>query len=236
VRLAAAWRRAATPAAEAYARAEVPGRRTPWREARYCVVDLELSGLDPAVDEIISFGAVPIDGALIGAGRSLYGLARPTRPLPEASVVVHGIRTVDLEGAPPLDESILALLEALAGRVLVAHSASVERAFLGAAFRRQGIRLRGPVLDTAVLGRLMMLGRGEWPPRNLSLGSLAAMLGLPEHRPHHALGDALTTAQVFLSVASHLDEKGPETVGSLSRAPARLDNARHYSASGAAAP
>jgi len=231
----AARRQLRDPAAVTYARAALPASGTPWRQARWCALDFELTGLDRRHDEIISFGAVPIDGALIGAGRSIYGLARPTRPLPEASVVVHGIRTVDLEGAPPLDESILALLDALAGRVLVAHSASVERAFLGAAFRRQGIRLRGPVLDTAVLGRLMMLGQGELPPRHLSLGGLAAVLGLPEHRPHHALGDALTTAQVFLSVASHLGENHPETVGSLSRAAARLDNARHFS-SGAAAP
>ena len=123
----------AGPGREAYARASLPGRRTPWREARYCVVDLELSGLDPKTDEIIAFGAVPIDGGLVGAGRSLYGLARPTRPLPEASVVVHGIRTVDLDEAPPLELAIRPLLEALAGRVLVAHSAQVERAFLGAA-------------------------------------------------------------------------------------------------------
>ena len=221
--------RAFSPAASAYVHSAVAKRRTPWREARYCVVDLELSGLNPSTDEIISFGAVPIDGGLIAAGRSLYGLARPTRPLPEASVVVHRIRTVDLEQAPPLDESIVDLLDAITGRVLVAHSAGVERAFLGAALRRQGVKLRGPVLDTAVLGRLLMVERGDPLPRFVSLGQLAGAMGLPEHRPHHALSDALTTAQVFLAIVSHLEELSPETVGSLSRADTRLDNARHYS-------
>jgi len=214
---------------ENYARTGLPRTRTPWRQARYCVVDLELSGLDPSTDEIISFGAVPIDGGLVIAGRCLYGIARPTRPLPEASVVVHGIRTVDLEEAPPLGEAIVPLLDALAGRVLVAHAAGVERAFLGVALRRHGVRLREPVLDTAVLGRLLMIERGETPPRFLSLGQLAAAVGLPEHRPHHALSDALTTAQVFLAVVSHLDKRRPETVGSLARAASRLENARHYS-------
>jgi DNA polymerase-3 subunit epsilon len=194
------------------------------------VVDLELSGLDARSDEIISFGAVPIDGGLIAAGRSLYGLARPTRPLREASVVVHGIRTVDLNEALPLDESILSLLEVMTGRVLVAHSAGIERAFLGAALRRQGIGLRGPVLDTAVLGRLVLLERAQTSPQVLSLSQLAARFGLPVHNPHHALGDALTTAQVFLAVASHLERHGTETVGSLARAGARLENARHYAA------
>ncbi len=53
-----------SPTASAYVGSAVANRRTPWREARYCVVDLELSGLNPSTDEIISFGAVPIDGGL----------------------------------------------------------------------------------------------------------------------------------------------------------------------------
>lgn len=45
---------------------------------------------------------------------------------------------MDLKEATPLDEAIVPLLEAMAGRVLVVHLAEVERAFLGAALRRQG--------------------------------------------------------------------------------------------------
>ena len=97
----------------------------------------------------------------------------------------------------------------------------VERAFLGGALRRQGLRLRGPVLDTNALGRLLMAERGGSPPRFLPLGQLAGDLRLPVHRQHNALSDALTTAQVFLAVVSHLEERGPETVGSLAMAQRR---------------
>jgi DNA polymerase-3 subunit epsilon len=192
-------------------------RRTPWRDARYCVVDLELSGLDPLADEIISFAAVPIDSGRIIAGNALYGLCRPTRPVPEQSILIHGLRTVDLDEAPPLDEAIQPLLRAMAGRVTVAHVAWVERSFLGEAFARHGIRLREPILDTYELGRLLALTRGG-PSASSELGDLAQSLGLPVHRPHHALGDALTTAQVFLALATHLDELSSETVRSLARA------------------
>jgi DNA polymerase-3 subunit epsilon len=48
-------------------------------------------------------------------------------------------------------------------------------------------------------------------------------LGLPTHRPHHALGDALTTAQVFVALATHLNAFSTETVRSLARAKTRLD-------------
>jgi DNA polymerase III epsilon subunit-like protein len=41
-------------------------------------------------------------------------------------------------------------------------------------------------------------------------------------RQHHALGDALTTAQLFLACATHLEEYSHETVRSLARAKQRL--------------
>ena len=218
------FRKGASPEAVLYARAPRDKGKTPWRDARYCVVDLELSGLDPLNDEIISFAAVPIDNGRVIAGGALYGLCRPTRPLPEGSILIHGLRTVDLDEAPPFDEAIQPLLSAMAGRVIVAHVAWVERSFLSRAFERQGIRLREPSLDTYELGRLLALASEE-PSAPMDLGELAQSLSLPVHRPHHALGDALTTAQVFIAIVTHLDELSSETVRSLARAEQR-SNAR----------
>jgi DNA polymerase-3 subunit epsilon len=210
----------ATPAARAYATSGAPRDRTPWRLADYAVVDLELSGLDAERDEIISFAAVPIDLGRVIAGGSLYGVCRPTQPLPERSVLVHGIRTVDLLDAPALDEAIQPLLAAMAGRILICHVAWVERSFLRKALAPQGVRLREPVLDTCQMGRLLAGLRGE-ASSPVALNELAGHLKLPVHRQHHALGDAMTTAQVFLSLATHLEEFGPESVGSLARAAQR---------------
>ncbi len=209
-----------SPVTAEYARAEVAVGRTPWRDARYCVVDLELSGLDPRSDEIISFAAVPIDSGRVITGDALYGLCRPTRQLPEESTLVHGIRTVDLADAPPLDVAIQPLIAAMTGRVMVAHVAWVERSFLSRALERQGARLREPVIDTYELGQLLAFERQQ-PIASRALDELARSLRLPVHRQHHALGDALTTAQVFIALATHLDEFTPETVQSLARAKQR---------------
>ena len=217
----------ATPAQRAsleaaYASTKLPGGRTPWRSAAFCVVDLELTGLDVRSDEIISYGAVPIDGGRVDAGRVSYGLVRPRRPPSEASVLIHGIRTVDLEEAPPLETALWPLVEALTGRLIVAHAAAVEEAFLSVAFASMGLGLHTPLIDTDALGRLLMAERGEIPPRFLPLGEIAAYFGLPVHRPHHALGDALTTAQAFLALASHLEVRGSGSVRSLASATDRL--------------
>ena len=210
-----------------------PGNRgrTPWRLAHFCVVDLELSGLDPDHDEIISFAAVPIDAGRVVAGNALYGLCRNTRPLPEESILVHGIRTVDLDDAAPLDEAIRPLATIMTGRILVAHAAWIERSFLAPVLRRQGTRLRRPIIDTRDLGQLLALERGG-PSAPASLTGLARSLGLPVHRPHHALGDALTTAQVFIALATHLDGLAPQTVRSLSLAKQRARTSAMYPARG----
>jgi DNA polymerase-3 subunit epsilon len=224
------WRglRAHSEAARAYARTPLPPAGAPWREARYCAVDLELSGLDRRRSEIVSFGALPIEDGRVRLDAAASGLLRPTRPLSEESIRVHGIRPSDLADAPPLADGLGPLLVAMTGRVLIAHHAPVERTFLGAALRRVGVHLRGPVLDTAVLARIWLTERdGELPPR-MSLGELTRACGLPVHSPHTAVGDALTTAQLFIVAASQLDARRPETLRTLARAQARLRDLEHY--------
>jgi len=224
-------------AAAAYARAPLPGPRTPWRAAAYCVVDLELSGLDPRQNEIVSFGALPIEDGRVRLDGAVSGLVRPTRPLAEASIRVHGIRAADLAHAPALPDALEPLLEAMAGRVLVAHHAPVERAFLGAALRGLRVRLRGPVLDTAILARIWLAERDGALPGRMGLTELARACGLPVHSPHTAIGDALTTAQLFIVAVSQLDARRPETLGRLARGGGRLrDLERYWPPSAAAEP
>jgi DNA polymerase-3 subunit epsilon len=206
-----------------------PASRTPWRSARLCVVDLETTGLDPRSDAIVSWAAVPIDGGRVTVGRARSGLVRPPAGVPPEAIRIHGLRDADLEAAPPLPAALDALVEAMAGRVLVAHAAWVERAFLTRALRARGTRLRGPILDTRDLGRLWLGERDGAAPRPLPLGGLARELGLPVHDPHTAAGDALTTAQAFIALASHLDTLRPgETIRTLARARQRVDAGKLY--------
>jgi DNA polymerase-3 subunit epsilon len=214
--------------AQAYRTLRPPPDRMPWRQARFCAVDLELSGLDPRRDEILSFGAVPIEDGRVVLGSAAQGLVSPAGPISESSIRIHGLRVADLEHAPALDEAIDPLLAAMAGSIPVVHAAAVERRFLTPALRRQGLRLRRPMVDTAVLGLVWLHERDGRDQRHLTLTDLARELGLPSHRPHEAAGDALTTAQAFIALASLLDARSPESVRSLVRADRRLERIRAF--------
>ena len=208
--------RPATAAAAAYAEAPLPAGRDDWRAARWAVVDLETTGLDPASDEIIAIAIVPIDDGRAQPGRAFYSLVRPATPPVAESIRIHGIRPSDLEAAPALDEILDDVLAALTGRLVVAHAAFIEEGFLGPVLAAWGVQLRGTVADTRLLGRVWLADRdpGTKAPL-LQLGALADLLGLPVHREHHALGDALTTAQVFLALATHLEHRGGLSVKNL---------------------
>jgi DNA polymerase-3 subunit epsilon len=208
---------------DGYARAKLPRRRTHWRAARWCALDFELTGLDPKADEIISFGAIPIENGRVRLGEAISGLVRPEREIGEASIRVHGIRASEVARAPVLSAALLPLLDTLAGRIVVAHAASIERAFLSRALRPLGLKLRGPIVDTEALGRVWLQDRDGQSPHQVALAMLAGELGLPAERPHDALGDALTTAQVFIALATHLDADRRETVASLARAGLRAE-------------
>jgi len=186
----------------------------PWREAELAVVDLELTGLDLRRDEIVSYGGVVVRAGRVVASTVVYGLVKPRRPVSEASIAVHALRPADLADAPGVDACVDALAELLTGRVLVAHAAWVERAFIGRAFAEFDIKLDGPVVDTAALAREAGLApRGA--PTEPILEDLTSGLGLPVHTTHHAAGDALTTAGLLLALVARLERTEPQTIRSL---------------------
>jgi DNA polymerase-3 subunit epsilon len=131
------------------------------------------------------------------------------------SIRIHGLREEDLADAPPLSAVLDELLVALAGRVLVAHVATLEERFLRGAMLAAGLSFRNPVVDTHALALEVWDRRREQRLESVRLAPLARALGLPVHRPHDAAGDVLTTAQVFLALATELDTVAPQTVGSL---------------------
>jgi DNA polymerase-3 subunit epsilon len=227
MRLLRSWARR-TPHEGAAARFACTGRPeagTRWREAGWCAVDLELTGLEPAKDEVIAIGAVPIEDGRVVLGKSFYTLVRTTRRSEHGAILAHKLRVADLADAPPLDRAIDSLLDVLAGRIPVFHTGAVEQSFLSPLFGARRLRLP-EAADTDVLGRLWLRERGDNPPTWLPLAALSKLLGQQAEQQHHALGDALTTAKAFVALASHLDVATPQTVGSLTRAGDAVRGAR----------
>lgn len=194
-----------------------------WKQAEYLVIDLETTGLDPRRDALVSYGAVPIRQGRIRTSEGAYSLVNPGREVPAESVRVHGLRAQDLCDAPSAEQCLDRLVPLMAGRVLVAHAAWIERGFLRRIFKASRTPFDYPILDTAELARnFLSLNSGAGAA--VSLEYAATALRLPVHTPHHALGDAMTTAELFLLVANRLDTRGGLTARTLLRLSADARN------------
>lgn len=174
------------------------------RDRRLLALDLETTGLDPARDEILGIGLVPVDGLAIGLGGAWQQTVRPRGQAGVGqSATVHGLTDDDLAAATPLAEILPVVLRALAGRVLLAHHAIIETSFLRAACQALDLPPPvGPVLDTVQLHRRVLARwRSHAQIRDDELGLAAARehLGLPRYRAHDALTDALACAELYLA-------------------------------------
>ncbi len=180
----------------------------------YCAIDLETTGLELKTDEIISIGAVQIRDARVNSAENYYQEVRPKHMPSPSSILIHGIRAVDLESSPPIGQVFPEFAERLKGRVVIAHAAWVESAFLEDHLETVNLDIANRLIDTASLARVSgaVEVNLEHEP---SLEHLARSLKLPAYSPHHALGDALTTAVVFLALATELERRKLEKGKSL---------------------
>jgi len=175
-------------------------------ETPLAALDIETTGLDPGRHSIVSIGVVPFDLERIFFSQRRHWLVQPRFPLQALSVTLHHITHSDLASAPDLGEVLGEVLEMLAGRVPVVHYRNIERPFLESAVQfRLGESLQFPMIDTMALEA--RLYRQSLPARfrrwlggrpvSIRLQDSRQRYGLPAYQPHHAVLDALATAELF---------------------------------------
>ncbi|OGF14202.1 MAG: hypothetical protein A2W00_13990 [Candidatus Eisenbacteria bacterium RBG_16_71_46] len=174
------------------------------------VLDTETTGLNP--DEghaLVEIARVSVMDGVIGPTWS--SLVRPGRPIPPEATAVHGITDAMVAEAASVAEVAERVRRDCEDRTLVFHHAAFDLPFLMAALRAAGQPpLLAPIVDT--LG----LARGLFQAGSNSLGALAARLGLLREPQHRALGDALTTARLFILLAERWErERGVRSLAEL---------------------
>lgn len=189
-----------------------PAAGTALSETALVALDLETTGLDPKRHGIVSIGIVPFSMERIRPARGYYRVVRPRREIDEHSITIHRITHDEVEGAPDLEDIVDELLAALSGRVAVVHYHAIERRFLYQAFQRRfGEGVLFPLIDTLAIEKQISqrttLNPATWLGRrrvSLRLADARRRYHLPEYSPHHALTDALATAELFQAqVAYH---------------------------------
>ncbi|WP_447926675.1 3'-5' exonuclease [Vreelandella sp. EE27] len=200
------------PALKAFFDTALPGPDTPISDVPMVALDMETTGLDERRHAIVSIGLIHFTLDRIPLSTRRYWLVKPSRPLNGESVAYHHITHSEISHAPDLDEILGDLLDELAGRLVVVHFRNIERPFLDAAVksrRKEGVLF--PMIDTmsleARLHRQTLWSRfRRWlgrPPVSIRLDASRQRYGLPTYQGHHALVDAMATAELFQAQVAH---------------------------------
>ena len=175
----------------------------------YTVFDTETTGLNPSQgDEIIQIGAARIVNSKLLRQECFEQLVDPKRPIPAASIPIHGIQPEMVVGQPTIDQVLPAFHAFAQDTVLVAHNAAFDMRFLQLKEAQTGVVFDHPVLDTLLLSALIHPNQDSH-----RLEALAERFNVTVIGRHTALGDAMVTAEVFVKLIPMLAEKGIHTLG-----------------------
>jgi polyribonucleotide nucleotidyltransferase len=168
----------------------------------FVVVDVETTGTDPKMADLVEIAAVRVKGGKVTDRWSTF--VDPGRPI--VGNQMHGITDKDVKGAPTPKAAAEAFLAFAGDAILVGHSVGFDLAFIEAALGG-GFRFEpGRYLDTLILARDGYPG-GE----SYRLGDLARFFGVELTAAHRALPDAEATAALLLRFAADL----PGRIGAL---------------------
>ncbi|WP_371809310.1 exonuclease domain-containing protein [Aquabacterium sp. A08] len=188
----------------------------------YTVFDTETTGLNPSQgDEIIQIGATRIVNGKLLRQESFEQLVDPGRPIPAASIPIHGITPEMVRGQPGILEVLPAFHAFAQDTVLVAHNAAFDMRFLQLKEKATGLAFDQPVLDTLLLSALIHPHQDSH-----RLEAIAERFNVTVIGRHTAMGDAMVTAEVFLKLIPLLAEKGIHTLGQARTAAERTYYAR----------
>jgi DNA polymerase III epsilon subunit family exonuclease len=162
------------------------------------VVDVETTGTDPKMADLLEIGAVKIKGTKVVDHWSTF--VNPGRPI--VGNQMHGITDKDVKGAPSPKDAAAQLLKFVGDAKVVGHNVGFDLGFIEAA-AGDGFRFApGSYLDTLVIAR-----EGYPGAESYKLPDLARFFGIELTQSHRALPDAEATASLLLWFANDLPSR-----------------------------
>ena len=161
----------------------------------FVIVDVETTGTDPKMADLVEIAAVKVKGGKITDRWSSF--VNPGRPI--VGNQMHGITDKDVKGAPSPAEAAAKVMAFVGDAPIVGHSVGFDLAFIEAALA-DGTRIeQGRYLDALAIAR-----EGYPDLENYKLPTLSNYFGVDLTQAHRALPDAEATANLLIWFANDL--------------------------------
>lgn len=177
--------------------------------ARWVVVDLETSGLNPRRDRLLAIGAVALREGRVVVGDSFEMLVRPPIASARDNILIHGIGAEAQLSAADATVACQRFSHYIGDSPLAAFHAPFDQQVLLRTMRAAaGIRLANPWLDIADLAPAVLPGVAA-----RSLDEWLEHFGIGSGRRHQACSDALATATLFACLLARVPPNERSVVG-----------------------
>jgi len=169
---------------------------------QWVAIDCEMTGLNPKKHHLLSVAAIHINGNTIDTGNGMHLVCRPPVMPDRDTIVIHGLRTADVEHGMSYDEMLALLLPFIDNRPIVGFCTQLDMAFLNPLVKRyMGTTLPNKVIDVRQLYSRRMGDRTQGIPNQTQhLTNILAHYDIPQLGAHDAYNDAIMTAMAFLHV------------------------------------
>lgn len=181
-------------------RPELNGMFEPPVENQWVAIDCEMSGLNAKKNHLLSIAAIHINGSVIDTGQGLHLICRPPVMPTKDTIIIHGLRPIDVENGLNYEQMLAKLLPFIGNRPIVGFCPQLDISFLNPLVKAyMGTYLPNPVIDIRTLYNRYSGNRTQGIPHQSShLSAICQQLKLPDMAAHDAYNDAIMTAMAFL--------------------------------------
>ena len=180
---------------------------------RIVFLDIETTGLNPEVNDIIEIAGVISSPPFEVVEKSLSIKVKPENIQTASPVALklNGYNEKELESAVPLKQAMQEFSMFAGGKIWCAHNASFDISFIKSKFNKVGIPLEKIgfyVFDTLSIGwALLPHGSVE----NYKLSTIAERFGIPrEADRHEAIYGCILDMKIYSSMVKYRDSLGPK--------------------------
>lgn len=168
------------------------------------VFDIETTGLNLQLDEIIQFGAVKIENAKIIQQKSIL-FSGDFICSPYLVKNVHKIKDIDRKNGFKFQDKVQQIYDYLNNQIVITHNGKrFDIPFLNVKMKPYGYQLNCRLIDTIILARKMNF-------KSNSLQFLSQYYKI-DYGSHRGLGDALSTYYLVDKLAEDLKVKNIEQI------------------------
>lgn len=170
----------------------------------YVAFDVETTGLDPQIHEIIEIGALKVRNGQV-ADRFIEFI-RPQETISAAITKLTGITNEMVADARLSSEVIPDFLDFCKDDVLIGHNVGFDYSFMKTGASRCGLSFEKSGIDTLKIAQSML---ASLPSKKLS--DLCEYYQIENKAAHRAYHDALATAKLYQTLAHYFEAEHPSS-------------------------